>query len=89
MFSALVVIFFATCGLAHAAPSTIRQSFDIQVPWVPQPAVLGDKTELVYELQLTNFSEDALQLESVDALDVATGKALGHLDGNALDAAVG
>jgi len=89
VFAALAVIAFTACGLAHAAPSTIRQSFDIQVPWVPQPAVLGDKTELVYELQLTNFSEDVLQLESIDALDVTTGKALGHLDGNALDAAVG
>ncbi|HEY4144633.1 MAG TPA: M23 family metallopeptidase [Pinirhizobacter sp.] len=67
----------------------MRQSFDIQVPWVPQPAVLGTKTELVYELQLTNFSEDILELESVDALDEATGTALGHLDGKTLDDAVG
>jgi murein DD-endopeptidase MepM/ murein hydrolase activator NlpD len=89
MFGALTAIVLLTCGVIHAAPSATRQSFDIQVPWVPQPAVLGDKTELVYELQLTNFSEDALQLESVDALDTATGTSLGHFDGKTLDAAVG
>lgn len=88
VFGALAVIILA-CGAVHAAPSATRQSFDIQVPWVPQPAMLGGNAELVYELQLTNFSEDILQLESVDALDAATGKVLAHFDGKALDAAVG
>ena len=86
---AFAIIVISACGTLHAASSAVRQSFDIQVPWVPQPASLGGRTELVYELQLTNFSEDTLQLESVDALDARSGKALGHLDGKALDAAVG
>ena len=86
---AFAIVVISTCGTLHAASSAVRQSFDIQVPWVPQPASLGGRTELVYELQLANFSDDTLDLESVDALDGATGASLGHLDGKALDAAIG
>jgi peptidase M23-like protein len=80
---------FMAVAALHAATLPVRQSFDIRVPWVPQPALLGDHAQLVYELQLTNFSEDTLELESVDTQNAASGAVLGHLDGAALDAAVG
>lgn len=55
---------------------TLRESFDIFVPEAPIPVTVQDKKELVYEVHLTNFSLDQLELHSLKVFDGSTHKQL-------------
>lgn len=79
--------------LAHAGGANsaepVRQAFDLQVMNPPAAAHSPAGAQFVYELHVTNFARDALTLVAVEALDAATGKVVGELGGEALEAALG
>jgi murein DD-endopeptidase len=67
----LTVAAVLASALVAAAPSAwseSRESFDLAVPMPPSPVAIDGREWLIYELHLTNFSRDALQLQSVDVL---------------------
>jgi murein DD-endopeptidase len=57
---------------APSASGESRESFDIAVPMPPSPVTIDGHEWLVYELHLTNFSREALQVQSVDVLQGET-----------------
>lgn len=65
--------------------STIRQSFDLQVPVRPTPISVMGKYRLMYELYLTNFAQEALVLEQVDILDADDVTIIADLQGETLN----
>lgn len=73
-------------GAIAAVP--VRTSFDMQVPLAPTPLKIDGVPQLVYELHLTNFADDALTLRRVQVLDAA-GASLIDLRGQALDHRLG
>ncbi len=70
------------------APSSVRQSFDLAVPYAPSPVRIGSRRYLVYELHLTNFARDPLTLDRVRIEDADTGKPIRDLAGERLQAAL-
>jgi hypothetical protein len=76
------------CTSAHAQ-TTVRRSFDLDVPWVPTIADTGGKPLLVYELHLTNVSQDDLTLTGIEAFDATSGRPAGEFHGAALEALLG
>lgn len=56
-----------------SAPSPVRQAVDVQVPHVPTTVRTGAMRQLVYEVHLTNFARNALDLSRVQVLDGVTG----------------
>ena len=54
----------------------LRESFDISVPQPPTPVTVEDKKELFYEVHLTNFTSDELQLHALIVLDASGHKRL-------------
>ncbi len=77
---------FCTCLQAQ---TTVRQSFDLQVPWVPTIAKTDGTLQLVYELHLTNFSQDDLTLTGIEVVDATSGASVGDFHGAALEASLG
>ncbi len=73
-------------GAIAAVP--MRTSFDMQVPLAPTPLKIAGVPQLVYELHLTNFADDALTLKHVQVLDAA-GATLIDLRGQELDHRLG
>jgi len=78
-------------ALSVAAPAQerlpappLRQSFDLSVPQAPVPVPLQGRTQLTYEVHLTNFSDDLLSLKRVRVLDPA-GRLVVEFAGEALD----
>lgn len=76
------------CASTHAQ-TTVRQSFDLDVPWVPTIVHTDGKAQLVYELHLTNFSHDDLTLTGIDVFDTPSGPPIGEFHGAALEALLG
>lgn len=66
----------------------VRTSFDMRVPLAPTPLKIDGVPQLVYELHLTNFADDALALQRAQVLDAA-GAPLADLRGQALDDRLG
>lgn len=67
----------------------VLQSFDLQVPWHPEPINIDGKQQLMYELHLRSFAREALTLKRLRIVDRTTGATLGDLQGEALRAAIG
>jgi murein DD-endopeptidase len=63
-------------GTPSSLASTLRDSFDISVAVAPTPVPIGNREELVYEVRLTNFSPDELQLDTVTLLEGSSQKQL-------------
>ena len=71
----------ASAGLAQP-PSALRQSFDVRIPVPPTPFKILGKVQLVYELHISNFSRDELELTRLEVLDVRARRApLGDFKG--------
>jgi murein DD-endopeptidase len=66
-FTAICAVLASMLGLAQA--HSLQQSFDLQVPWVPMPVVVGGQNLLVYELHMTNFAAVDLTLRQIEVLD--------------------
>lgn len=81
------------CGAGQSAdveqPSLfqVRQSFDVQAPYLPSLLTVGKERRLVYELHLTSFSYGPLTLTSITATDERTGRTIARLEGSSLAAA--
>lgn len=68
----LLLVFGASSCFAR----TVRESFDISVAVAPTPVTVGNTKELVYEVRLTNFSSEQLELHSLSILDGSSHKQL-------------
>ena len=69
----LAWVLLATTPLRAA---DLRNTLDLLVPEPPTPVDVGGQTRLVYELHLTNFSEDEVLLERIEVLDARRGAVL-------------
>ncbi len=67
--------------------SPLDDAFDMQVTYIPAPAVVSGKSMLVYELHLTNFSAAHLRLQDLQVVGEAG--TLLELSGDALTRAMG
>ncbi|WP_426270374.1 M23 family metallopeptidase [Dyella kyungheensis] len=86
VFLVLLSMLAAQAALAQRAP--VYQSFDLRVPWMPEPVVVAGKTSLVYELHLTNEAQEALTIQRIEVIDEQQ-HVLAGLSGAALIAAIG
>ncbi|SMF63105.1 M23 family metallopeptidase [Allosphingosinicella indica] len=79
----------AALALLAAVPPAVpvRQGFDISVPHPPQPVPVRDGQRLAYELHLTNFAAEPLEIAAIEV--TADGKRLARLEGATLDVALG
>jgi murein DD-endopeptidase len=91
LFVALFVCLVAGGSLAQApAASGLRQSFDVQNPVPPTPFGIAGRTQLVYELHLSNFSADELELTRLEVVDAGAPRSvLGDYRGDALSSRIG
>ena len=64
--------------------SPVRESFDIVVPKPPAPAAVAGRAQLLYELHLTNFSAEPLELRRVRITDADTGRMLAEFSDDTL-----
>jgi hypothetical protein len=83
---ASLTLLAAHTAVAQRAPA--RPSFDLRVPWMPEPVVVAGKASLVYELHLTSYAQDALTIRRIDVLDDQQHVVL-DLAGNDLTTAIG
>ena len=65
------IVLLVDSSVAHSQPTSLQQSFDIQIPWRPMPLVIGGKELLLYELHLTNFASTDLALKRIEIVDSA------------------
>lgn len=71
--------------LAAAAPAQdIVQAFDAQVPFPPVVADSAGSRQLAYELHLTNFSRQPIEIVRVAVVDSASGAVIAGADGDVL-----
>jgi hypothetical protein len=83
---AWLLLLAAPAVIAQRAP--LHQSFDLRVPWTPQPVVVAGKASLVYELHLTNEAQETLTIQRIEVLDEQQ-RVLLDLAGSELVAALG
>ncbi|HET6552673.1 MAG TPA: M23 family metallopeptidase [Dyella sp.] len=76
------------CAVAQAQRAPVTQSFDLRVPWTPEPVVVDGKASLVYELHFTSYARDPLRVKGIAVLD-DDGRVLANVEGRALDAVLG
>lgn len=86
LFLVVLSMLVAHATLAQRAP--VRQSFDLRVPWMPEPMVVAGKTSLVYELHLTNEAQETLTIQRIEVIDEQR-HVLADLTGSELTAAIG
>lgn len=84
--AASLLSFVSVGAIAQRTP--LHQSFDLRVPWTPEPVVVDGKTSLVYELYVTNYAQAPLQLQRLTVLDQQN-SILTELDAEQLDNALG
>lgn len=85
-FAALLLCLIAISANAQRAPQ--RQSFDLRVPWTPEPVWVDGKASLVYELYITNYAAEPLKLTHLAVLDEHH-HVLQDLQGDKLESALG
>lgn len=66
-----------------------QNSFDMRVPVTPKPVTILGTRQLVYELLLTNFSQDSLILEQLEVLDASNDAVIASISEDALDRKLG
>jgi murein DD-endopeptidase len=90
-FFVLFAMTVMSCAIADRARTAtpVRQSFDIQVPWIPAPVVIAGQQQLIYELHLTNFAGDSLALSQIEVLNSASGTVLRRFQGGELASLMG
>ncbi len=66
------------------AAESLRESFDIVVPKAPAPAAVAGRAQLLYELHLTNFSQEPLEPRRLRVLDADTGRVVAEFADEAL-----
>jgi len=74
---------------AFAQRAPVVQTFDLRVPWQPQPVKVNGQWQLLYELHLDNYAADPLQPKQLRVLDADNGHVLRDYDETALRALLG
>jgi murein DD-endopeptidase len=69
---------------AARAADPVRQSFDVSVPAALRATPVEGVREMVYELHLTNFANEALTVRGIRVMDARANRPLLSLDGAAL-----
>jgi len=85
---AWVLAWLLACHAVQAQRAPVMQSFDLRVPWSPEPVRVEGKASLVYELHLTSYAKTPLRLTGIAVIDDG-GHALATFEGKALDAVLG
>jgi len=67
----ILVVPLFSAGVALSQPTSLQQSFDVQILWRPIPLMVHGKTILLYELHLTNFAPVDLALKRIEIVDSA------------------
>ncbi len=90
---AVLVVLPLLAGFGDApppdAPRTVVQGAEIAAPHSPQVARVGDRSLLVYEVHLTSFARNPLQLLQVEVISEPGGQVLQALAGSDLVQALG
>ena len=76
----------AATPVAAREPDPLRESFDIVAPKAPAPVAVEGRSQLLYELHLTNFGPEPLEPRRLRVLDIATGRVVGDFADEALRA---
>lgn len=84
----LLFVLALASQLALAQRAPVVQSFDLRVPWAPEPVAVDGKKVLVYELHLTSYAKEPLRLVNIAIVD-DNGHVLATFEGKALDAVLG
>ena len=88
LFHVPLIAMAALCAMACAhAASPFPLQVELRVACEPTAFPSAGQTHLLYELQLTNFSGDKIDLRRIEVLDAATpnGNALASFDGEQID----
>jgi murein DD-endopeptidase len=67
----ILIVSLLDSSVALAQPTLLQQSFDLQIPRRPMPAMIGGKRQLIYELHFTNFASTDLALKRIEIVDSA------------------
>ena len=89
--AALAAVALCVCllpPLLAASKPPLRSSFDLRVPLAPAPVTVAGVPQLVYELHLANFSDEALTLVRVQVFDDRDGR-VADVRGEELDRRLG
>lgn len=78
----------AALWVSAVAAAPVRESFDIVVPLAPAPVTVEGRQTLIYELHLTNFAREPLELHAIRVIDADRNAMLARFDGAALKARV-
>jgi murein DD-endopeptidase len=67
----VLLFFFITCipGIGPAFSQAYQPSLDMRIPYVPAVVIIDGKPTVYYELHLTNFAKDSIDLVSLKVLD--------------------
>lgn len=84
----LLFVLALASQLALAQRAPVVQSFDLRVPWAPEPVAVDGKKVLVYELHLTSYAKEPLRLVNIAIVD-DNGHALATFEGKTLEAVLG
>lgn len=71
---------FAEQHPQQSGTAPLATGFDVQVPWQPSPARIGQAWQLAYELHLTNFASAPLRLRRLAIVTADTGEVLRQYD---------
>src|ERR1051325_7299202 len=74
---------------AFAQRAPVVQTFDLRVPWQPQPVKVNGQWQLLYELHVDNYAADPLQPKQLRVLDADNRRVLRDYDETALRALLG
>lgn len=72
--------------LAAAAP--VRQGIELAIPHPPSPLPTATGTRLAYELHLTSFARDDVEIRRVRAIDPRNGRVIASLENQPLQSAL-
>lgn len=65
----LFLVITIMLGIEQTFSQEYQQSFDIRIPFAPDFVVIGGKPTVYYELHLTNFSSDSIDLKRLEIVD--------------------
>lgn len=90
MLSGVVLILASLVISPQQAVASLRQSLDLQVPAPPTLVRVDGRLQLVYELHVTNFADDAVAITRVSVLSAGREKpSLGDFEGAELRGMIG
>ena len=83
------IVFWASCLLSLDAQCQMpkyQTTVDMAVPFIAPPTMINGQSFLYYELHLTNFAKDSVELKNVTVFNSTDGSVIGRLDSTELTA---